>query len=168
MKVHGTILTVVVVICLVATSVAAPSEKKIKIEGVVIGKVAQGVVISDLKGKQTLVRYDSNTQFEEKRKNFMRDPLVFGERDVVRGLKVEVRGWPLSKDSVRAKKVRFTKHDLVFAQAMEPNFGMIDEELVALAEETGLLNGQVGELSEQSRRNRSSADNALANQGCGE
>lgn len=140
----------------------AQAGSTIKIEGVVVDRNGIEVLVRDFRGRQTEIQLQRETRFEEERKNFLRDPLLYSSADVVRGLKVKVKGQLLSSGVVLAEKVRFTQDDLKVARMVESNLLQVDGEVDRLDEADTFLAGQIEELGDESTRNRNLASAAMA------
>lgn len=145
-----------------AGSTDIQEKRAIKVEGVVVDRQGNEVMVRDFRGRLTEVQLTTETRFEEDRKNFLRDPLQYGSGDIVRGLKVKVKGQLASSGLVLASKIRFTQDDLQIARMVESNLLQVDGEVNRLDEQDTFLAGQIEELGDESTRNRNLAGSAMA------
>ncbi len=139
---------------------AAKKQKKVTLEGIVVERGVEQFLLQDLKGQRTIVELTGATKFEEKRSNFLRDRFLYGSHDVLRGLRVVVKGHAQQDGSLLAKAVRFTQHDLKMARVIDANLIPVDERLGALDEADDWVAGELDELEGFSRQNRNRAERA--------
>jgi outer membrane protein OmpA-like peptidoglycan-associated protein len=121
------------------------SGQKMKIEGVVVAKDADRIVVRDATGIDTNVMLNTATSIKTKGGFFGGGDKV-ATNAIVRGLNLEVEGRGDNSGNLMATKVRFGKTDLRVAQSIESRVAPAEERLSQTEQNAERLSGQVDEL----------------------
>lgn len=119
--------------------------QKMKLEGVVVAKDNERIVVRDASGVDTNVTLTPATSIKTKGG-------IFGGGDriamngIVRGLNLEVEGRGDNSGSLVANKVRFGKTDLRVAQSIESRVAPAEERLSQSEQNAQRVSGQIDEL----------------------
>jgi len=119
--------------------------QKMKIEGVVVAKDNERIVVRDATGVDTNVTLSTATSIKTKGG-------IFGGGDkvavngIVRGLNLEVEGRGDNSGNLLANKVRFGKTDLRVAQSIESRVAPAEERLSQSEQNAQRVSGQIDEL----------------------
>src|SRR3712207_1690835 len=102
--------------------------QKMKVEGVVVAKDNERIVVRDATGVDTNVTLTNATSIKTKGGIFGGGDRI-GMNGIVRGLNLEVEGRGDNSGSLVANKVRFGKTDLRVAQSIESRVAPAEERL---------------------------------------
>ncbi len=153
---------IVVGTLLTAAAVASDSPtnfgEKVKLEGVVVETAPEQFLIQNHQGVSTQVRLRPSTEIEEKRSNFLRQPLSYGRAQIVTGLRVVVKGRFDEGGVLWANSVRFTQDALKTARVVDASLTPVGRQLTQLRDSSGRLSGQVEDLNAATRRMRGEVD----------
>src|SRR5512139_161631 len=69
-----------------------PAGQKMSVEGVVLSQQPDGIVMRSLGGANYKVSISDSAEIKEKKSNFLRGARKYSKRDLVTGLRVEVKG----------------------------------------------------------------------------
>jgi outer membrane protein OmpA-like peptidoglycan-associated protein len=158
-----------------ADTIKVPVGQKMTVEGVVLSRESDRLVIRTFDGGLYSVSLAS-TSVKERKKNFFRGAKVYSYDDLIPGLPVEVKGVGDSSGSLAANEIRLRNDDLKVAQTMDTRVIPIEDSLketqARLDEsETNAqrLSGQVRELTaitdvvrDSAKAAQESADNAMS------
>jgi outer membrane protein OmpA-like peptidoglycan-associated protein len=133
--------------------------EKVKIQGTVVKKDGDQLLVRDLNGTEMYVRLTDNTSVKTKG-GFFRNGKRFTSNSIVRGLSLEVEGRGDTAGQVVAEKVRFTGDDLRVAQSIESRVNPVEDRLSQSEENAKRLSGQIDELIAISNVARGGAKNA--------
>ena len=154
---------------LISADTVAAADNKVRVEGIVSERDGNRVVVRDAGGASHVVLIQSDTRIRERKKNFLREALIFSPEDIVAGLRVLVRGTQAAGGEVSARRIKFRKIDLDVAQVLNARLMAPESDIDTLEAASTRLSGQVDELNESTRENREAArqagevaDNALA------
>lgn len=131
------------------------SGQKIKLNGVVVSKDTDKIVVRDATGVDTNVVLTSATSIKTKGGFFGGGDKV-ATNQLVRGLNLEVEGRGDGSNLV-ATKVRFGKDDLRVAQSIESRVAPAEERLSQAEENAQRVSGQIDELMAVSNAARGGA-----------
>lgn len=118
--------------------------QKYKIEGVVVAKDANSILIKDETGMSTKVLLSPNTSI--KANSFWGSGDRYASASLVRGLKLKAEGRGDSTGALAADKVRFDKSDLEVAQSIDSRVGPAEERITAAEQNAERVSGQIDEL----------------------
>jgi outer membrane protein OmpA-like peptidoglycan-associated protein len=119
--------------------------QKMKIEGVVVAKDNERIVVRDASGVDTNVTLTPATSIKTKGGFFGGGDRV-ALNGIVRGLNLEVEGRGDNSGSLVANKVRFGKTDLRVAQSIESRVAPAEERLSQSEQNAQRVSGQIDEL----------------------
>ena len=131
--------------------------KKVRLEGVILSSTEERMIVDDLRGHQFVVRLEPQTEIEEQTKNFLRDPRPYRHSDLVRVLRVQVRGRRDESGVLMARSIRMKHIDLKVASIVEARASQFDTQLGGMEQNLVHLGGQVEELTSTSARVRKDA-----------
>lgn len=125
--------------------------QKLKIQGVVVSKTADTIVVRDATGVDTSVMLNASTSIKTKG-GFFGGSKTTPTQAIVRGLNLEVEGRGDGTNLV-AQKVRFTKDNLQVAQSIESRvapaedrLSQSEERLTQAEQNAQRVSGQIDEL----------------------
>ena len=130
---------------------------KVRLEGVILSSTGQRMIVDDLRGHQFVVRLEPQTEIEEQTKNFLRYPRIYWPSDLLRGLRVLVRGRRDESGVLTAKSIKMKHIDLKVASTVEARASQFDTQLGGMEHNLVQLGGQVEELTSTSARVREDA-----------
>jgi outer membrane protein OmpA-like peptidoglycan-associated protein len=159
-----------------ASAVQVPAGQDMKVDGVVYTQQGDNMVVRSLEGGSYNVSLANGPEVKEKKSNPFRGARKYTQKDLVPGLRVEVKGVGNSSGSIVATEIRLTQDDLKAAQAMDVRVAPVEKQLVETQNRLGeaeqnaqRLSGQLQEVSEVSNAARNgaktaqqTADNALS------
>lgn len=119
--------------------------QKLKIEGVVVAKDNDKLVVRDATGVDTTVMLTPSTSIKTKGGFFGGGDKV-ASNGLLRGLNLEVEGRGDTTGNLVATKVRFDDDDLRVAQSIESRVGPAEERLTQAEENAQRVSGQIDEL----------------------
>jgi outer membrane protein OmpA-like peptidoglycan-associated protein len=141
-----------------------PVGQKMNVEGVVLSQHSTGVLMRSLGGATYNVVISDGIEVKEKKSNFLRGARKYSRKDLVTGLRVEVKGIGDSSGAIAAKEVRLRDDDFVVAQTMDTRVVPVENRLRETQARLGdteanaqRLSGQVQELSAVSNAARGGA-----------
>jgi outer membrane protein OmpA-like peptidoglycan-associated protein len=120
------------------------SGQKMKVQGVVVGKDADRIIVRDLTGVDTAVVMNTATSIKTKGGFFGGGDRIAANQ-IVRGLYLEAEGRGDGTNLV-ATKVRFEKDDFRTAQSIESRVAPAEERLSHTEQNAQRLSGQIDEL----------------------
>ncbi len=100
------------------TARVAPGQKQ-KINGVIVSREADKVIVRDLSGADVVVNVSGATKITEKKSNPFRGAKNYPTTSLLRGLEVEIEGRGSDTGAVIADKIRFTDNDYGVARSIE-------------------------------------------------
>jgi OmpA-OmpF porin, OOP family len=121
MKITRTILNLMfVAVAALAVSVPTMAQvgRKQKIDGVVVSRDADKLVVRDLNGSDVTVSVTGSTKIVEKKANPFRSAKTYPVTALLRGLEVQVEGRG-DGSTVVAEKIRFTNDDFGVARSLD-------------------------------------------------
>ena len=130
---------------------------KVRLEGVILSSTGQRMIVDDLRGHQFVVWLEPQTEIEEQTKNFLRYPRIYRPSDLLRGLRVLVRGRRDESGVLTAKSIKMKHIDLKVASTVEARASQFDTQLGGMGQNLVQLGGQVEELTSTSARVREDA-----------
>ncbi|MEE8350062.1 MAG: OmpA family protein [Acidobacteriota bacterium] len=107
---------------------AADSEKSIKMQGVIIERFSTSFTVRDYWGREMIVDLTDTTEFEEQKRNFLRDPKAYSPRELIPGLDITVKGVK-TEGHIVAEWIKFTQDALKVARTIYSRVQPIEEEL---------------------------------------
>jgi outer membrane protein OmpA-like peptidoglycan-associated protein len=141
-----------------------PAGQKMTVEGVVLSQHSTGVLMRSLGGATYNVVIGDGIEIKEKKSNFLRGARKYSRKDLVTGLRVEIKGIGDSTGAISAKEVRLRDDDFVVAQTMDTRVVPVENRLRETQARLGdteanaqRLSGQVQELSAVSNAARGGA-----------
>ena len=130
------------------------SGKKQKIEGVVIRRDVENLIIRDRSGAEITVNLTGTTKIEERKSNPFRGGRKYDTSSLVRGLPVEIEGRGNDSGALVAEKIRIYEDDFRVAQGIESRVDPVEgrvtstENRLTQAEQNAQrLSGQLEELA---------------------
>jgi outer membrane protein OmpA-like peptidoglycan-associated protein len=138
----------------------APGRKQ-KIDGVVISREADKMVVRDINGSDLVVNVTGATTITEKKANPFRGAKTYPVTALLRGLEVEITGRGDSSGVLVAEKIKFTNDDFGVARSLDSRVAPVEtrvtttetrvdgaETRITAAEQNAQrLSGQLEELS---------------------
>ncbi len=141
-----------------------PAGQKMNIEGVVLSQQPDGILLRSLGGATYKVAISDSAEIKEKKSNFFRGARKYSKKDLVTGLRVEVKGIGDSSGSIAAREVKLRDNDFIVAQTMDTRVVPVENRLKDTQARLGdteanaqRLSGQVQELSAVSNAARGGA-----------
>jgi outer membrane protein OmpA-like peptidoglycan-associated protein len=138
------------------------SGQKMKIQGVVVSKDADKIVVRDMTGVDTSIALTPSTSIKTNG-GFLKSGKTIPTQSIVRGLNLEVEGRGDGTNLV-AEKIRFSKENLAVAQSIEsrvaPAEGRLsqsEERLTQAEQNAQRVSGQIDELMAVSNAARGGA-----------
>jgi OmpA-OmpF porin, OOP family len=164
MKITRTILNLMfVAVAALAVSVPTMAQvgRKQKIDGVVVSRDADKLVVRDINGSDVAVSVTGGTKIVEKKANPFRSAKSYPVTALLRGLEVQVEGRADGSGAVVAEKIRFTNDDFGVARSLDTRVtpvetrvttseGRLDtaeNRLTAAEQNAQRLSGQLEELA---------------------
>lgn len=146
------------------TTAKVAAGQKTKIDGVILKRDANSLMVRDYKGGDYLVSLEGTTQIREKKSNPFRGAKTYNPQQLLQGMMVEVDGHGGNTGNVVADKIRFTNSDLRVATAMNTRVAPVEQDLSQTSQRVGLaeqnaqkMSGQISELSAVSNAARGGA-----------
>lgn len=137
----------------VQTQVA--SGQKMKIQGTVISRDNNNLIVRDTTGSEVTVQLSGNTKIEEKKSNPFRGARKYSTDEVIRGLYVEVEGRGGSSGDLMAEKIKFSTDSQRVAVSInsqvvpvENRLGTAEGRLTEAEQNAKRLSGQLDELAQ--------------------
>jgi outer membrane protein OmpA-like peptidoglycan-associated protein len=130
--------------------------QKLKIQGIVVARDADRILVRDATGVDTNVLINTVTSIKTKGG-------IFGGGDrtpaqaIVRGLNMEVEGVGDSTGNLVASKIRFAKSDLRVAQSIDSRVAPAEQRIDQAEQNAQRLSGQIDELTAISNAARGGA-----------
>lgn len=147
---------------------AAPGQS-IEIDGYILGRNGDTVLVRNYRGGDYNVTLTSATEIKEKKSNPFRGAKTYTQQQLLQGMMVIVSGRGDSSGNIVANKIRFTNSDLRVAQAIDTRVTPVEQNLsqttnrVSQAEQNAQrMSGQVEELVAVSNAARGGAKAAQA------
>jgi len=159
----------VVVLCLTLTSSAmtfaqndsrkmqtqVASGQKMKLQGTVVSRSGDTLVVRDTTGAEVNVQLNSSTKIEEKKSNPFRGSKKYSTNEVIRGLYVDLEGRGDASGGVIAEKLKFSTDSQRIAVSInsqvvpvENRLGTAETRLTEAEQNAQRLSGQVEELAQ--------------------
>ncbi|HZS08787.1 MAG TPA: OmpA family protein [Blastocatellia bacterium] len=130
------------------------SGQKQKINGVIIKRDADSIIVRDQSGSDVTVSLTSSTQVQERKSNPFRRGKNYGTTSLLRGLPVEIEGRGDSSGALVANKIKFSDNEFKVAQSIESRVtpvegrvGEAENRLTQAEQNAQRLSGQLEELS---------------------
>jgi outer membrane protein OmpA-like peptidoglycan-associated protein len=148
-----------------AAPAAQPSKvavgRKQKVNGVVISREADKMIVRDINGSDVAVTVSGATKISEKKANPFRSAKNYPVTALLRGLEVEVEGRGDSSGVLVAEKIKFTNDDFGVARSLDTRVAPVEtrvtttegrmdtaeNRLTAAEQNAQRLSGQLEELS---------------------
>src|SRR5436190_7570331 len=102
-----------------ARSTQISSGQKQKINGVIIRRDADSMIVRDQGGSDVTVNLTGSTQVQERKSNPFRRGKNYGTTSLLRGLPVEIEGRGDSSGALVANKIKFSDAEFKVAQSIE-------------------------------------------------
>ncbi len=118
--------------------------QKYKIEGVVVSKSDDTIIIRDTTGIDTKVIVTPSTSI--KSNSFWGSGDSYPVTSVVRGLTLKAEGRGDTSGALAATKIRFDKSDLEVAQSIDSRVAPAEERITAAEQNAERISGQIDEL----------------------
>jgi outer membrane protein OmpA-like peptidoglycan-associated protein len=130
------------------------SGQKQKINGVIIKRDADSIIVRDQSGSDVTVSLTGSTQVQERKSNPFRRGKNYGTTSLLRGLPVEIEGRGDSSGALVANKIKFSDSEFKVAQSIESRVtpvegrvGEAENRLTQAEQNAQRLSGQLEELS---------------------
>lgn len=127
----------------VQTQVA--SGQKMKIQGTVISRDSNNLIVRDTTGSEVTVQLSGNTKIQEKKSNPFRGAKKYSTDEVIRGLFVEVEGRGGSSGDLIAEKIKFSTDSQRVAVS-------INSQVVPVENRLGTAEGRLTEAEQNAKR----------------
>jgi len=131
------------------------SGQKMKIQGTVISRDSNNIVVRDTTGAEVNVQLSGNTKISEKKSNPFRGAKKYSTDEVIRGLFVEVEGRGGSSGDLVAEKIKFSTDSQRVAVSInsqvvpvENRLGTAETRLTEAEQNAQRLSGQLDELAQ--------------------
>jgi OmpA-OmpF porin, OOP family len=119
-------LTFIAIAAMVATvPTVAQVGRKQKIDGVVVSREADKLVVRDLNGSDVTVNVTGSTKIVEKKSNPFRSAKTYPVTALLRGLEVQIEGRG-DGASVVAEKIKFTNDDFGVARSLDTRVAPVE------------------------------------------
>lgn len=152
-----------------AKSLKVPAGQKINLEGVILNREADTLIVRNYGGAVYRVVINDGTELKERKSNPFRGSKKYSINDLVSGLQVEVKGMGTNSGALAASEVRFRNDDHIVAQTMDTRVIPVENDLnntkIRLGEteqNAERLSGQIQELTAITNMVRSDARTAQA------
>jgi OmpA-OmpF porin, OOP family len=131
------------------------SGQKMKIQGTVISRDSNNMIVRDTTGAEVNVQLSGNTKISEKKSNPFRGAKKYSTDEVIRGLFVEVEGRGGSSGDLVAEKIKFSTDSQRVAVSInsqvvpvENRLGTAEGRLTEAEQNAKRLSGQLDELAQ--------------------
>ena len=124
----GVLLLAVLVMSWPAAGQQAETQE-FKGSGVLVERFNELFTLRDYRGLEFTVEVNMETEIEEQKSNFFRQPKQYSVHDLIPGLAVRVKGIKDSSGKVVAQRIRFTQDALKVAKAIVSQVAPIEQEL---------------------------------------
>jgi OmpA-OmpF porin, OOP family len=131
------------------------SGQKMKIQGTVISRDNNNMIVRDTTGAEVNVQLSGNTKISEKKSNPFRGAKKYSTDEVIRGLFVEVEGRGGSSGDLVAEKIKFSTDSQRVAVSInsqvapvENRLGTAETRLTEAEQNAQRLSGQLDELAQ--------------------
>ncbi len=128
--------------------------KKEKIEGVVVKRDVENLIIQDRSGNEITVNLTGTTKFEERKSNPFRGGKKYEPSALVRGLTLEVEGRGNDSGALVAEKIKISEADFKVARSLDSRVEPVEERvtegesrLTQAEQNAQRLSGQLEELA---------------------
>ena len=149
-------------------------KQEFKSSGVLVERFNELFTLRDYRGLEFKVEVNMDTEIEEQKSNFFRDPKQYSVHDLIPGLDVRVKGFKDSSGKVVDQQIKFTQNALKVAKAIVSQIAPIEQNMsksntllkhtqtrVERGEHRAeVLSGQVGELTAGLKLTRSDVRDA--------
>lgn len=150
-----------------ANTTPLPAGKKTKINGVIVHRNPDSLVVRTATGGDAMVRISDATKVQERKSNPFRGAKKYNVTQLMRGLSIEAEGRTDSGGALVADKIRFTNDEYNVAQSVESRVTPVeaqvktDEGRISASEANQQrLSGEIEELNGVANAARGSAKNA--------
>ena len=106
-----------------------PDGQAIKLEGILVERSDQKMLIRREDGSQVLVSWSDATQISEKKSNFFRGAKKYSAQDLLLGLGLIVEGRGDGSGRLAAQEIKFTQDDLEVARAIASSLVPVERQL---------------------------------------
>jgi OmpA-OmpF porin, OOP family len=131
------------------------SGQKMKLQGTVVSRNGETIVVRDTTGAEINVQLTSSTKIEEKKSNPFRGAKKYSTNEVIRGLYVDLEGRGDASGGLVAEKVKFSTDSQRIAVSInsqvvpvENRLGTAETRLTEAEQNAQRLSGQVEELAQ--------------------
>jgi OOP family OmpA-OmpF porin len=131
------------------------SGQKMKVQGTVISRDNNTIILRDTTGSEVTVQLAANTKIEEKKSNPFRGAKKYSTDEVIRGLYVEIEGRGGSSGDLMAEKIKFSTDSQRVAVSInsqvvpvENRLGTAEGRLTEAEQNAKRLSGQLDELAQ--------------------
>lgn len=131
------------------------SGQKMKVQGTVISRDSNNLIVRDTTGSEVTVQLAGNTKVEEKKSNPFRGSRKYSTSEVIRGLYVEIEGRGDASGALVADKVKFSSDSQRVAVSInsqvapvENRLGTAEGRLTEAEQNAQRLSGQLEELAQ--------------------
>lgn len=151
-KLQIAVSMIAAIILVGATAVSAQDDQvrslingqKYKIDGVIVARDADSILIKDETGVNTKVVINPTTSI--KSNSFWGSGDRYAESSLVRGLLMKAEGRGDGSGALSAQKIRFDKSDLEVAQSIDSRVGPAEERITQAEQNAERISGQIDEL----------------------
>jgi outer membrane protein OmpA-like peptidoglycan-associated protein len=109
-----------------AQTARVPVGRKQKVEGVVISREADKMIVRDINGSDVAVTVSGATKITEKKANPFRSARNYPVTALLRGLEVQVEGRGDSSGVLVAEKIKFTNDDFGVARSLDSRVAPVE------------------------------------------
>ena len=132
-----------------------PAGEKLKINGIIVRRNPDSIVIRDQNGMDVIVNLNNATKVTERKSNPFRRAKNYETTSLLRGLQIEAEGRGNSAGALVANKIKFTNDEYQVARSIEsrvtPVEGRVTEtegRLTSAEQNAQRLSGQIDELGQ--------------------
>lgn len=108
-----------------------PDQQSMKLEGVVVERSDQKMLVSREDGSKVLVSWSDATEIKEKKSNFFRSAKHYSADDLLLGLNLIAEGRGDGSGRLAAQQIRFTQDDLETARSIASSLVPVERQIEA-------------------------------------
>lgn len=128
-----------------------PNQQAMKLEGVVVERSDQKLLVRRGDGSKVLVSWDDATEIKEKKSNFFRGAKSYSADDLLLGLNLIVEGRGDASGRLAAQQIKFTQDDLETARSIASSLVPVERQLDA-------ANRQITQVEKRLQESETRAD----------
>ncbi|MGH9755265.1 MAG: OmpA family protein [Blastocatellia bacterium] len=129
----------------------APGKKQ-KINGVILSREADKLIVRDISGADLAVNVTGGTKINEKKNNPFRGAKNYPTAALLRGLEVEIEGRGDSSGVLVAEKIRFTNDDFGVARSIESRVTPVETRVTSTEGRVDSAEGRLSAAEQNAQR----------------